>query len=35
MQWSDPVREKEYGDFIDDVKQAIANSTVKEVELQM
>ncbi len=35
MQWSDPVREKEYGDFIGDVKQAVANSTVKEVELQM
>jgi hypothetical protein len=29
------VREKKYEDFIDDVKQAIANATVKEVKLQM
>jgi phosphatidate phosphatase APP1 len=35
MQWSDLVREKEYQDFIDDVKQTIANATVKEVKLQM
>jgi hypothetical protein len=34
-QWSDLVREKEYEDFIDDVKQAIANSVIKEVELNM
>jgi hypothetical protein len=35
MQWSDLVREKEYKDFIDDVKQAIANTAVKEVKLKM
>ncbi len=35
MQWSDPVREKEFLDFIDGSKQAIANSIVKETELNM
>jgi hypothetical protein len=35
MQWSDPVREEEFRDFISSTKQMIVNSLFKETELQM
>jgi hypothetical protein len=35
MQWSDPVRKEEFQDWINTFKQIIANSLVKETELNM
>jgi hypothetical protein len=35
MQWSDFVREKEFRDFINSIKQIIVNSLFKETKLQM
>ncbi len=35
MQWNDLVREKEFQNFINNIKQMIANSLIKETKLQM
>jgi hypothetical protein len=35
IQWSDSVREKEFRNFVNSIKQMIINSLFKETKLQM